>query len=33
MLTTFDTGGPQRDFITSVTIAVGFKHFQCIRLS
>jgi len=29
----FDTGGPQGHIILSVTIAVAFEHFQCIRLS
>jgi len=29
----FDAGGPQCHFITSVTIAVAFEHFQCISLS
>jgi len=29
----FDAGGPQSYFIMSVTIADGFKRFQCIRLS
>jgi len=30
---TFDAGGPQNHFITSVTIAVAFEHFQCFKLS
>jgi len=29
----FDAGGPQYHFITSVTIAVRFAHFQYISLS
>jgi len=29
----FDVGGPQSHFIMSVTIAVGFEHFQRIGLS
>jgi len=28
-----DAGDPQSHFIMPVAIAVGFEHFQCIRLS
>jgi len=29
----FDAGGPQSNFIMSVTIVVAFEHFQYISLS
>jgi len=31
-LDVFDAGRRPSHFITFVTIAVGFEHFQCIRL-